>query len=118
MLKSDYRCERRRHPRNDCLQQDCLDILRGVRRTLHRLKSPNDRGRLHIKEVPTRSLACRHLPHTVWKVMVITGLSIGHFAENSRRKKLKLKTTKAKTQDFFSKNLVFRQFFTMCMHNF
>ena len=72
MLKSDYRCERRRHPRNDCLQQDCLDILRRVRRTLHRLKSANDCGRLHIKEVPTRSLACRHLPHTFWKVIVKT----------------------------------------------
>ena len=23
-----------------------------------------------------------------------------------------------KTQDFFSKNLAFRQFFTMCIHNF
>ena len=68
MLKSDYRCERRRHPRNDCLQQDRLDILRGVRRTLHRLKSSNDCGRLHIKKVPTRSLACRYLPHTLWKV--------------------------------------------------
>ena len=70
-MKSYYRCERRRHPRNDCLQQDRLDILCRVWRTLHRLKSANDCGRLHIKEVPTRSLACRHLPHTFWKVMVI-----------------------------------------------
>ena len=32
------------------------------------------------------------------------GLSIGYFAENSRRKKLKLKTMKTETQEFLSKN--------------
>ena len=52
------------------------------------------------------------------KVECKPGLSIGHFVENSRRKKLILKNMRAKTQEFFYKNLVFRQFFTMCTYNF
>ena len=51
-------------------------------------------------------------------VSFTAGLSIGYFAENSRRKKLKLKTIKTETQEFFSKSSKFRQFLTMFMLNF
>ena len=48
-----------------------------------------------------------------------SGLSIGHFAENSRRKNPKTQTMKTETHSrfFYSKNSEFRQFFTMRRHN-